>query len=77
MLWDAAVPGGTYVIEDLPVSYDPAWEGGPPGMPGTAADLIKRSVDDVLLRRNDSFRPSIAAMHVYGEIVFFERSKRV
>jgi hypothetical protein len=74
VLWDAVVPGGIYVIEDLPAAYNPNYEGGPPGTPGTAAELIKRAVDDTLLRENDAFSPSIAAMHVYSEIVFFEKS---
>jgi hypothetical protein len=75
-LWPAVKPGGLYVIEDLQVAYRPHWEGGPPGTAGTAAELIKNLVDDTLFRAFDSFRPSIGAMHVYGEIVFLERRKR-
>ena len=74
-LWNAVTPGGMYVIEDLPLAYEASFEGGPPGTPGTAAELIKASVDDTLLRWNDPFRPSIAAMHVYGGIAFFEKAK--
>jgi hypothetical protein len=73
-LWPAVVPGGIYVIEDLSTAYDPQYEGGPPGTPGTAADLIRRAVDDTLLRESDTFHPSIAAMHVYGGIAFFEKA---
>jgi hypothetical protein len=75
VLWHAVIPGGIYVIEDLAVAYDPRYEGGPPGTPGTAAELIKHGVDDTLLRENEPFRPSIAAMHVYSEMVFFEKAK--
>ncbi len=73
-LWNAVMPGGMYVIEDLSLAYDPRY-GGPPGTPGTAAELIKAAVDDTLLRENDPFRPSIAAMHIYGKIAFFEKAK--
>jgi demethylmacrocin O-methyltransferase len=73
-LWPAVRPGGFYVIEDLAVSYHPTWEGGPPGTPGTAADLLKGLIDDTLRREQDSFRPSIASMHVYDEIAFLERA---
>jgi len=73
-LWSGVRPGGLYVIEDLGTAYHPEWEGGPPGTPGTAAELIKTLVDDTLCRFRDSFQPSIAAMHVYGEIVFLERN---
>lgn len=79
-LWSAVTPGGMYVIEDLPLAYDARFEGGPPGTPGTAAELIKTAVDDTLLREkfggdDDPFRPSIAAMHIYGGIAFFEKAK--
>lgn len=74
-LWDAVLPGGFYAIEDLAVAYDPAFEGGPPGTPGTAAELIKRGVDDTLVRAGDPFRPSIAAMHVYPEVVILEKAR--
>lgn len=74
-LWSAVIPGGMYVIEDLATAYDPRYGGGPPGAAGTAAELIKGAVDDTLLRENDPFRPSIAAMHIYSEIVFLEKAK--
>jgi hypothetical protein len=74
VLWDAVSPGGFYIIEDLALAYDPAAEGGPPGTPGTAADLIKRLVDSTLLRAGDPFQPPVVAMHVYAEIAFLQRS---
>jgi hypothetical protein len=79
-LWSAVTPGGMYVIEDLPLAYDARFGGGPPGTPGTAAELIKAAVDDTLRREKsgggyDPFRPSIAAMHIYGKIAFFEKAK--
>jgi hypothetical protein len=75
VLWDAVRPGGFYVIEDLEVAYHPGWEGGPPGTPGTAVELIKTCVDDTLRRAQDPFQPSMAAIHVYtNDIVFFERA---
>ena len=46
-----------------------------PVPPGRAAELIKGAIDDTVLRENDPFRPSIAAMHVYSEIVFLEKVK--
>jgi hypothetical protein len=74
VLWDAVRPGGYYVIEDLQTAYHPDWEGGPPGTPGTAADLIKKRVDETLRREQDPFEPSVAAMHIYAEIAFFEKA---
>jgi hypothetical protein len=73
-LWSAVTPGGMYVIEDLSLAYD-ARHGGPPGTPGAAHELIKSAVDDTLQRENEPFCPSIAAMHVYGKIAFFEKAK--
>jgi SAM-dependent methyltransferase len=76
LLWNAVRPGGFYVIEDLSLGYHADWEGGPPGTPGTAAELLKGLVDDTLLRAGDPFQPSVAAIHLYSEIVFLERSAR-
>lgn len=72
-LWPAVRPGGFYVIEDVALAYHPEWEGGPPGTANTAAELIKSTVDNTLLRFQAPFDPSVAAMHVYGEICFFEK----
>jgi hypothetical protein len=74
VLWEAVKPGGFYVIEDLSLAYHHDWEGGPPGTPGTAADLLKQLIDSTLLRAGDPFQPSVAAMHVYPEIAFLQRS---
>jgi hypothetical protein len=71
-LWPAVKPGGLYVIEDLSLAYHADWEGGPPGTPGTVVDLIKRLVDDTLIRAGDSFRPSVGELHLYSEIVFLQ-----
>lgn len=73
-LWDAVNPGGFYVIEDLAVAYHPGWEGGPPGTSGTAVDLIKKRVDHTVKRYEECSRPPTSAMHVYAEIVFFEKA---
>ena len=73
-LWPAVRAGGWYVIEDLQTSYDERWEGGPPGTPGTGADLLKHAVDDTLLRTDPSFRPGLAALHVYAEIAFLRKA---
>lgn len=73
-LWEAVKPGGFYVIEDIGLSYSADWGGGPPGTPGTAAELIKRLVDDTLHRAPAyDVTPKVAAMHVYNEIVFLQR----
>lgn len=73
-LFDHVKPGGWYVIEDLAAAYDPKWEGGTPGQPGTQVHLTKSLVDDVL-RRHWSGRVAVAigAMHVYDEIVFLQK----
>ena len=67
-------PGGFYVVEDLALAYHSDWEGGRPGTPGTAVELIKQIVDDTLERASGPFRPSVVAMHVYGQIALLERS---
>jgi hypothetical protein len=72
-LWAAVKPGGWYVIEDLQAASDPRWEGGPPGTPGTAAELLKALVDDTLARTDPAFRPGVAALHVYAEIAFLRK----
>lgn len=73
-LWTSVRPGGYYVIEDLACAYDPRWEGGPPGTPGTAVELVKRQIDDTVRREGETFDPSTAVLHVYSEIVFIGRT---
>lgn len=73
-LFGAVKPGGWYIIEDLAVAYDPNYGGGPPGTPGTAAEIVKGMVDQTLLRHLTAHIPAIAEMHLYGGIVFFQRS---
>lgn len=80
-LWHAVRPGGTYVVEDLPVAYHRVYEGGHPGTVGTAVELIKAQVDNMIRRDEEvvgvvSFEPSVAAIHLYPEIVFFEKAAR-
>jgi hypothetical protein len=75
-LWGAVTPTGIYAIEDLPVAFHPSYEGGPPGTPGTAVELIKAQVDNTIRRHEEtlgvvSFEPFVAAIHLYPEIVFF------
>jgi demethylmacrocin O-methyltransferase len=68
-LFPAVRPAGLYVIEDLETAYWDEWEGGPPGTPGTGADLAKSLLDDV----NIGPRP-VASVHAYRDIVFIERA---
>lgn len=80
-LWASVKPGGLYAIEDLGYSYDPEWEGGPPGTPGTAADLLKGLIDATCCSATlsgpalapEDFAPSIAGIHVYAELAMIER----
>jgi len=74
VLWDAVTPGGFYVIEDLEVAYDPEWEGGPPGTPGTAVELLKELVDSTVARHGGSYKPPISAMHLHANIAFIKRA---
>jgi hypothetical protein len=66
---DHLAPGGMYVIEDMATAYDPQYGGGPVGHPGTSVELVKSLVDDV----NVEPRP-VAALHVYEQIAFIEKS---
>jgi hypothetical protein len=76
LLWDAVTDGGFYVIEDLAASYDTRWGGGPPGTPGTGADLVKRLVDSTLRSSQpDGLCQSISAMHIYEGIAFLRASR--
>ncbi len=78
-LWDAVTPGGMYVVEDLHVAFHPSYGGGPPGTPGTAIELIKAQVDNIIRRHEEtvgvvSFEPPVAAIHIYPEIAFLEKA---
>lgn len=78
-LWGAVTAGGMYVVEDLAVAFHPSYEGGPPGTPGTAVELIKAQVDNTIRRYEEivgvvSFEPPVAAIHLYPEMVFFEKA---
>ena len=64
VLWEAVEPGGFYVIEDPSLAYHHDWEGGPPGTPGTAAELLKGLIDKHVAegRRSWSSPPSRQCM---------------
>lgn len=77
VLWDAVLPDVFYVIEDLETAYDPDYGGGPPGSTGTAAELLKRCVDETLYRDEAArVSPSIAAMPVHEGIAFLRKPAR-
>lgn len=64
----SVAPGGWYAIEDTHTSYDPAFDGGPPGTAGTSLDFVKQQlVDDA------SMDGSIDALDIYPQIVFARR----
>ena len=69
VLFPMVKPGGYYAIEDLETSYLPAYGGGPPGAPDTAASLAKALLDDL----NVGPRP-IAAVHAYPGLVLVEKA---
>lgn len=74
-LFSAVKPGGTYIIEDLATAYNPGFEGGGPGTPGTSVALLKDAVDHVLRRHwGGADAPAIAEVHVYDEIAFLTRA---
>jgi hypothetical protein len=62
-------PHGIYVIEDMATAYDPDYGGGPPGHPGTSAELVKSLIDEVNVAPRH-----VAAMHVYEQIAFIEKA---
>jgi demethylmacrocin O-methyltransferase len=68
----AVRPGGWYVIEDLETAYRAGtYEGGPPGTPGTAIDLIKSRIDHT---QPDSGSCDIAELHVFDGIAFIRKA---
>lgn len=67
VLFPALTPGGWYVIEDLETAYAPEREGGPPGTPGTAIDLVRSLIDRT---QAASGRHQIRELHLFNEIVF-------
>jgi hypothetical protein len=62
-------PGGVYVIEDMATAYDPQYGGGPPGHPGTSAELVKGLIDEVHVEPR-----RVSAVHVYEQITFIEKA---
>lgn len=69
-LWPHTSKGGLYVIEDIETAYNPDYGGGVPGTHGTSVALLKSLVDGV-----QGKGPRIAAaVHVYPNIAFIERS---
>jgi hypothetical protein len=69
VLFPRVKPGGYYAIEDLETAYQPAYGGGSPGTPDTAAALTKALIDDV----NVGPRP-VAAVHAYPGLVLIEKA---
>lgn len=77
-LWDALVPGGVYIVEDLHTSYWPDYDGGP-GQE-TFMDLVKQMVDDInaVHSRSEALQPSrwtreVTGMHVYDSVVVLDK----
>jgi hypothetical protein len=66
---DYLLPGGLYVIEDMATAYSPTYGGGPPGTPGTSAELVKSLIDAVNLEPG-----LVTAVHAYKEIAFIQKS---
>ena len=64
-------PGGLYTIEDLWWAYETEYEGGPPGTPGTAIELIQRLVDRT---QTGSRARDIAELHVFNNIAFIRKA---
>jgi Methyltransferase domain len=71
VLFPALRPGGWYVIEDLETSYWESHEGGAPGSPGTAVDLVKGLVDHT---QSDSGTRDVSDLHVFEGIAFLKKA---
>jgi hypothetical protein len=71
LLFPALRPGGWYVIEDLETSYWESHEGGAPGSPGTAVDLVKSLVDRT---QTDSGARDVAELQVFEGIAFIRKA---
>ena len=65
-------PGGLYAIEDLWWAYESEYEGGPPGTPGTAVDLIQRLIDRT---QAGSGAHDIAELHVFNHLVLIRKAE--
>jgi hypothetical protein len=80
-LYDAVMPGGFYVIEDMHTSYMPrGYEGGPPGTPDTSVSLVGGLLDGVNRRFVEKEYPDdaaaltpVAEVHLYEKIAFLRR----
>jgi hypothetical protein len=71
VLFPALRPGGWYVIEDLETSYWESHEGGAPGSPGTAVDLVKGLIDRTQV---DSGARDVAELHIFEGIAFIRKA---
>ncbi len=82
-LFAAVRPGGFYVIEDMHTSYQEVdYDGGPPGIPGTSAALVRDLIDAVNREYvAESYPeaaarlPEVGAVFVYPKIAFIQRAK--
>lgn len=73
VLFPTVRPGGWYVIEDLETAYvEEVYEGGPPGTPGTAAELVKGLVDRTQSR---SGLRDVEELHVFEGIAFIRKAE--
>ena len=70
-LFPAVSPGGWYVIEDLHTAYWQSHDGGPPGTPGTAIDLIKGLVDRT---QEESGMRDVDELRLYESIAFIRKA---
>ncbi len=70
-LFSALSADGIYVIEDLHTSYDEAFEGGPPRLPGTGIALVKHLLDAL------QFDESVGRIDVHQGIAFIHKGPSV
>lgn len=71
VLYPAVRDGGIYVVEDLHTSYDTAYEGGPPGTPGTGIAMIQHLLDRLHLGDD------IARVDVHQGIAFVHKGQSI
>lgn len=72
---------GVYIVEDVGTAYLPEWVGADPAAP-TFVDAVKQRIDELHAEEAPGLEPTsftrtTASLHVYDNLVVFERGRRI